>query len=157
MHSCHSQCPCTLKLRWNTDKENGPEHWDKYIWLFQHFPSLTISSVAIHMLKFLITACCLISLSFSHCHFLFAFAGIPLTLASCFPLKSAHKFHFLKPPFDLYLDLSRRLSFLASHDWFSPYFPAHSISLLSHPSWTPSYFLLTFLLFISHSGSVCQI
>ena len=91
-------------------------------------------------LKFLIRACCLISFSFSHCHFLFAFPGIPLTPASCFPVKSAHKFDFLKPPFDLELDLSRRLTFLANNDWFSPYFLTHLISLLSHTSWIPSFF-----------------
>ena len=67
---------------------------------------MTISFMAIPILKFLITACCLISFSLSHRHFLFAFPGIPLTPGSCFPVKSARKFHFLKPALTYNLTLT---------------------------------------------------
>lgn len=65
------------------------------------------------------------------------------------------------PSSSLYPDLDRIIPplFSANNDWFFPYSPAHSISLLSHPSWNLHTFTSFFpnLLFPFQSwSSICQ-
>lgn len=105
------------------------------------FPSLilTLVFVATSILKFLSTAWCLI---LSTLPYSVPFARDPFHYSQSLfcevspPIPSSEASLQLIPwPWQ-----NNPTPFLGNNDWFFPYFPVHSISLLSQPSWNPPNF-----------------
>lgn len=122
--------------------ENWEQKWNR---ILRHFLWL------LSILKFLSMACCLKP------------TALPYSVLFVWdPFHYGHSFFWeVSPevPFSeasIHLDLDRIITFLfsANNDWFSPYFLAHSISLLNHPTWNPpNFFLSKSLLFTFHTFS----
>lgn len=160
MPLCHSQLACTLirwdgKLRKKMDQNHKTQVYLTYFFFdfSYHFCGHNYLKSSGHGMLFN---------AIMHHHTLFPLPGIPFTTATCSSVKSAQKSHSLKPPFIFSIPCLDRIIpplFSANNDWFFPYSPAHSISLLSHPSWNLHTFTSFFpnLLFPFQSwSSICR-
>lgn len=119
MHSCHSQCPhvllnwdgtLTKKMGQNTETSISDFFSIFLLWLLPC--GHTYVKISNHSLLLSITF--IFSLPFPIC-----FCRDPPHSSVLLSLEIGPQVSFSKTSFDLYSDLSRRLSFLASHDWFS--------------------------------------